>query len=278
METRTSEIARVLAGRVEARLLELPTMPDAAARVLAMCQDGAADAARLSEVIHQDPAIASNVLRVANSPAYVGQQPCASLQQAVSRLGMQLVAEVATAASMRPRLELGGRRSGWADDLWRHSVTTAFFTKEIARSRRRNVETAFLCGLLHDVGKVVLLGSLTPADLGAPEAELVAALDEHHVSAGLLLAEEWRLPAPVVASIQWHHEPASAELHADVAMTVCFADQLSHHVAPGSLAPAPTEDELRGHDVLVGLNLYPDEVERLLALGGRAVEFAGGCS
>ena len=69
METRTSEIARVLAGRVEARLLELPTMPDAAARVLAMCQDGAADAARLSEVIHQDPAIASNVLRVANSAA-----------------------------------------------------------------------------------------------------------------------------------------------------------------------------------------------------------------
>lgn len=278
METHTSEIARVLAGRIEARRLELPTMPASAARVLAMCQDGSVDAAQLSEVIHQDPAIASNVLRVANSASYVGHQPCSSLQQAVSRLGLQLVTEVATAASMGARLTAGGARSELAADLWRHSVTTAFYTKEIARSRRRNVETAFLCGLLHDVGKAVLLASLTADDLRAPSEELCAALDEHHVAAGLELAEEWGLPEPVVASIRWHHAPESAVLHGDVAMTVCLADLLSHLASPGGLTAAPTEADLRCHDVLVGLNLYPDEVDRLLGLRDRAVEFAGGCA
>ena len=63
-----------------------------------------------------------------------------------------------------------------------------------------------------------------------------------------------------------------------VAMTVCLADLLSHLASPGGLTAAPTEADLRSHDVLVGLNLYPDEFDRLLGLRDRAVEFAGGCA
>ena len=266
-------------GEIVAAADAIEPLPASLTRLLRLMNDNAFEMTDLVETLTHDPTLAGDVLGRANSTASGSRRHIGDLREAVTRIGTREVVAIAMRRAVKSQFNVALPAHGLdADDLWRHSVTTAFFTKEIARSRRRNVETAFLCGLLHDVGKVVLLGSLTPADLGAPEAELVAALDEHHVSAGLLLAEEWRLPAPVVESIRWHHEPASAQLHADVAMTVCFADQLSHHVAPGSLAPAPTEDELRSHDVLVGLNLYPDEVERLLGLGGRAVEFAGGCS
>lgn len=87
MQTGTLDLSRVFARLLEERKVELPPMPGTAAQVMQLCQQEDTDAAKLSAVIHGDPTIASNVLRVANSAAYMGQVPCSSLQQAVSRLG-----------------------------------------------------------------------------------------------------------------------------------------------------------------------------------------------
>ncbi|MEN8165476.1 MAG: HDOD domain-containing protein, partial [Acidobacteriota bacterium] len=92
---------------------------------------------------------------VANSAAYVGAVPCSSLQQAVSRLGLQMITEIAMAVSVRGRMFGNPRCAELLAALWKHSVLTAWFTKEIARAHGHNVEVAFLCGLLHDVGKAV---------------------------------------------------------------------------------------------------------------------------
>jgi DNA-binding transcriptional LysR family regulator len=73
--------------------LELPMLPAAMAETLALCQSETADAARLSQVIHRDPTLAANVLKVANSAAFALPVPCASLQQAVARLGLPRIAE-----------------------------------------------------------------------------------------------------------------------------------------------------------------------------------------
>lgn len=280
METRTSELSRVFARLIQARQVELPPMPGTAAEVLDVCQQEDADAVRLSAVIHKDQTVASNVLRVANSAAYSGQVPCSSLQQAVSRLGMQLVTEIVMAVSVRGRMFTNQACAELLDSLWKHSVLTAFYTKEIARMRRRNVEIAFLCGLLHDVGKAVLLGSvdrvLGSEVLSVPRDELNEALHDQHVPAGILLSEEWKLPALVAEAIACHHDHHLAKSHADMAMTVCLADQLSHLIAPSPLATPPTEQELRAHDVLVGLNIYPDQLDMLLAMRDRALEVTEG--
>ena len=66
---------------------------------------------------------------------------------------MQAITEIAVAVSVRSRLFANEACASLLQALWRHSVLTAFFTKAIARVRRRNVEIAFLCGLLHDLGK-----------------------------------------------------------------------------------------------------------------------------
>lgn len=279
MTTAVSEVSRGFAAALASHELEVPAMPATAAEVMLLCQQESTDAAKLSSVIHRDQTIASNVLRVANSVAYVGQVPCASLQQACSRLGLQQITEIATAVAVRGRLFTAGACADLLGVLWKHSVAAGFYAKEVARLRRRNVEVAFLCGLLHDVGKAVLLNHAARGKgnaAAAPVAELVAALEEHHVVAGAMLARAWKLPEQVIEAIEFHHDHASAKRFQDLAATVALSDLLAHHVVPGVLASSPSEDELRRHDVLVALNLYSDQVTQLLGMKDRALAVTEG--
>ncbi len=275
METATSDLSRVFARLIADRKLELPPLPATAAEVMSLCQQEATDAAKLSAVIHRDQTIASNVLRVANSAAYAGPVACSSLQQAVSRLGLQLITEIAMAVSVRGRMFANPACKELLGFLWKHSVITGFYTKEIARLRRRNVEIAFLCGLLHDVGKACLLNSVDKAigkaDMALSMDALLAALEHQHIAAGGLLAKEWKLPDQIAEAILCHHDPATATRFADMAMTVALADQLAHHVVPTRLAVPPTEEQLLQHPVLVGLNIYPDQLDGLLKMKERAL-------
>ncbi|MBX3464735.1 MAG: HDOD domain-containing protein [Planctomycetes bacterium] len=278
MTSATSDLSRQLGAAIAQQQLELPAMPATAAQVMSLCQIETTDAARLSAVAHRDPAIAAQVLRVANSAALGGHVPCTSLQQACSRLGMRSVGEIAMAVALRGRLFHGPRAGALLAPLWRHSVLTAFFAKEIARVRRRSVDIAFLGGLLHDVGKAVLLAHVDRAEAQgrAPvdEGELVAGLHEHHVAAGGAVAAAWQLPEQIAEAMLCHHEPSAATRFQDLAATVAFADALAHHAAPSVLAEAPSAAALRGHALLLSLNLYPDQVEQLLALQERALAVA----
>ncbi len=279
MTSATTDLSRLFRTAISERKLDVPPMPATAAEVMSLCQQETTDAAKLSAVIHRDQTIASNVLRVANSVAYAGQVPCSSLQQACGRLGMQMITEIATAVAVRGRMFANATCAELLGSLWKHSVLCGFFSKEIARLRRRNVEISFLCGLLHDIGKAVLLNNLDrTAGKGAevPRNELLAALQEHHVAAGTLLAREWKLSEQFLEAMQFHHDIAAATRFQDLAMTVAFADMLSHHVAPSVLATAPAEEELRAHPVLVGLNLYADQVGELIGMKGRALAVVEG--
>lgn len=280
MESGTLDLSRQFERLLVGGDVELPPMPGTAAQVMQLCQQEDTDAAKVSEVIHSDPTIASNVLRVANSAAYMGQVPCASLQQAVSRLGMQQITEIALAVSVRSRLFESETCAALLKALWKHSVLTAFFTKEIARMRRRNVEIAFLCGLLHDVGKALLLNNVDQHDaeqvLALPRSQLNQAVEDHHIAAGLFLAKEWRLPDQIEESIECHHEVDKATNYGDMAMMVCLADNIAHIAAPSVLAKPLREDELLELEVLVSLNLYRDQVGELLCMKERALEVVEG--
>lgn len=275
MGTETTDLARVFARQLAERKIELPPLPAIAAEVMSLCQQDATDAAKLSAVIHRDQTIASNVLRVANSAAYAGQMPCSSLQQAVSRLGLQMITEIAMAVSVRGRMFANPTCADLLAALWQHSVLAGFFTKEIARLRRRNVEIAFLCGLLHDVGKAVLLTNvdrvLGKAELGLPRAQLLDAVEQQHVPAGVLLCREWKLPEQVTEAVMCHHETAKATRFGELAMTVELADLLAHFTAPSCFATPPTEEQMRQHPVLAGLNIYPDQLEGFLKQRERAL-------
>jgi putative nucleotidyltransferase with HDIG domain len=277
--TTTSPLSMLFQQQLAERRIELPMLPGAAAEVLALTQQESTDAAKLSAVIHKDQTLASNILRIANSAVFAGNTQCASLQQAVSRLGMQMITDIAMAVSVKSRMFDNPMFQQHLEHLWRHSVATGFFTKEIARMRRRNVEIAFMCGLLHDVGKAVLLANLDKALAGrrsVPLADLTAALHDHHTTAGALLVEEWQLPDQIGESIRFHHDYERAPRFAEMAMMVCLADLMSHLALGRDDGTVLGAVAVREHPVLAALNIYPDQFDQLAQKLDRALEYAEG--
>lgn len=204
----TDSLEQLLIERIRKGAIELPLLPQVASRILAMVYDPDAEAAKLAALIHQDQALAAHVIRIANSPAYMTRNPVVSLQHAVSMLGMNLMSELAFSASIKGS---AFKVPGWDDEvkgLWQYSLASGAYAKEIARMRRFNVESAYLCGLLHGIGRPVVLQTLVALskEQGTTLSKelMQQLLDGYYIQVGLLVADEWGLPPPVVESIGFH--------------------------------------------------------------------------
>ena len=262
----TDSLEQLLIERIRKGAIELPLLPQVASRILAMVYDPDAEAAKLAELIHQDQALAAHVIRIANSPAYMTRNPVVSLQHAVSMLGMNLMSELAFSASIKGS---AFKVPGWDDEvksLWHYSLASGAYAKEIARMRRFNVESAYLCGLLHGIGRPVVLQTLVALskEQGSTlSKELVhQLLDGYYIQVGLLVADDWGLPPPVAESIGFHVDYQYAKTAKQECMTTCLAGRLAKHfLDPDSM----DEATVREHVIFADLNLYPKDVDALLA-------------
>ena len=261
------QVERALVERIDKDRIDLPVLPQVAGKVMALANDPAADAARLSALIHQDQALAAHVLRIANSPAYMPRTPIASLQHAVAMLGVNQLSEIAVTISLKSgTVKIPGHESD-IRQLWRHALASGAYAKEIARMRRYNVESAYLCGLLHAVGKPVVLKTVTTiaAEMHVPlePSAISAFLDGYHSRIGNLIATEWALPPQVADAITYYGIYEQAPSHRQEAMMTCLADRLATYI----LIPDSFDDStLREHSVFADLNLYPNDIDALLSL------------
>jgi HD-like signal output (HDOD) protein len=232
-----------------------------------------ADPRKLAEMLHRDQTLAGHVLRIANSPAYKPRMPIVSLQQAVSRLGMIQLSEIAYTVSVKSRVfKVKGYEHG-VRALWQHAVGAAVYSKEIARMLGYDIDKAFLWGLLHDVGKPVILLTLSELQkqLGGTLKlqAVISAMDGYHTQVGGLLAEHWQLPVMVKESILYHHNPLAAPTCNEAAMVTCLADCFSHHLAhPDEFS----EESIHQHPVVGYLRCSPDHLTALLAKRGEVAQ------
>ncbi len=213
--------------------LELPILPEAAVRIIALCQDPDADAHDIQAALERDPSLSSHVLRIANSAMFAPVEPIISLKQAVSRLGMTTIRNLALAVSMQGRLFCSKQHEELTRTMWAHSALAAVFARDLARRLRRNGEMAFLWGLMHDVGRpLVLQAAIERPELLTVDGDggqlLEAAMDTFHARVGARLVQAWGLPYPIAAVIAAHHEPEAAGEHARDARITRLADLLAH--------------------------------------------------
>jgi putative nucleotidyltransferase with HDIG domain len=275
--------AHEIEAEVERRLatgpLELPMLPTVATQILAGGLNESADIRALSELLQRDQTLAGHALRVANSAAYGGSTRIQTIQQALFRIGLAQMREIVVAVALHCRVFRGDGHPDLVAELWRHSALAGLCAKEIARKLRCNVEGAFVCGLLHDVGKPVVLTLLfeagTRSKTPVSRERCVEILGRHHAAVGRVLAEGWALPEQVVASIAHHHAPEAAARHALAANVTCLADLLAHAVVAGDAAGGIAADALYAHPVCAALNLYPEDVDELLARRAALRDLAG---
>lgn len=233
------ELEQALAGK-----LELPVLPDTAARVLALCHDERSDLRELAQLVQRDQTLAAHVLRVSNSVAYAPKQPIVSLQQALGRLGLSTVSDIAIAVAMKQRVFQVPGHEARMRELWRHSALTAGYALEVARLVGRNPETAFLAGLLHDVGMPIVLATALAACkrqkvLPATRDELEQAMLAFHCRYGAELARRWGLGPWVEAAISDHHDPSRARVLREDVTVVTVADLLAEWAAEADEATEP---------------------------------------
>jgi len=245
--------------------LVLPLLPAYATQVVALCTDPESDARSLSQLLQRDPALAAHVLSVANSAALGAREPIVSLQQAIARLGVRTLANVALSVAVRTKIFRAGRHLERVQQLWRHCAHTAAWSREIARLRRRNVESAFLCGLLHEVGAPVVLQAIDElqagVQLGFTPEQVEVALSRLHCEVGARLVEAWKLPACSSAAARFHHAPEAARSSTDEVYTVHLAFRLARH--------ADGLQELGDVDAaLAALGLYQEDLEALIEGSG----------
>ncbi|MFB3819758.1 MAG: HDOD domain-containing protein [Candidatus Methylomirabilales bacterium] len=242
--------------RLVQRVVDLPTLPAVIPRIMRLVEDPHSSAVDLARVIASDQSLASRILRLANSAFYGFRREIVSIDHAVVLLGFETVKSIVLAATVFETLGEGDVVSSFnREQFWLHVLATATAAKRIARARRLpDPEAAFVGGLLHDIGKVVLdrffyqrYAQAAQEAARHPclirEAE-VAHFSVHHAEVGRWLVERWRFPASLVESVAYHHRPGGAGSHAwSVTAVVHLADILARNAGIGSggdpLLPLP---------------------------------------
>ena len=233
---------RTTIAKLEQRLTELPVLPVVLLELLRL--DPAADDhyEQVSRLIGSDPALATRVLRVANSAAYSRGRTLVHLEDAIARVGSVPCANLVIAESAA---RVFAPRHAWQRGLWVHAIGVAVLAQSLAASgliRGADPSLCYLACLLHDIGRFVLYLE-APEELRAvdetawttPE-ELLAAEQRvcgfNHIELGYRAASKWGLPGPLPLIIHHHHArpPYPAEVGpAAGAVIACVvaADHLS---------------------------------------------------
>lgn len=240
-------------------------LPRVCAQLAELTAGQSTDAAQLARLIQSDPALAGEIMRVANSPALRPRSPVVSLQQAVSWLGVAEVRNIATAVMLRGEVFNAPGHEPESEDLWREAWLAGLWAKEIARERRKHVESAFLAALMHRTGAALALKILS-----CFEVEQRTAMDartfsdlvvEFEAAFGRVLMTSWRLPADVQeGAISWRQYRESA--HSDLAATVHAAHLLATHTLHPQLL---TEELVIDSAVFEHLGVFPDDRRAMLA-------------
>lgn len=198
------KVEQIIDERVARGDLRLPSMPQVSLRALAMLESDEVDFSAVAGVVERDPLVASHLLRVVNSVVYGGKK-LRSLRQAIPRLGREplreLLAQTAARSVFRsrdPRIEASFRT------IWEHCLTVAVATRTLAQELEGAPapETAYLAGLLHDIGKPVVGGFLLElerhlGDGAFDEAVWLAVVHRCHAQVGRMVGARWGLPVEV---------------------------------------------------------------------------------
>jgi HD-like signal output (HDOD) protein len=201
---------------------ELPTLPEVVMRVQALVNSDTGNAQELARIVSEDPSLSAKILKVANSVYFGGSQRVSSITLAVARIGFNEVRNISVAVGLIRQFT---RKSAILDyDLfWRHSLTAAYLTRDMAgltsvRLADYEKELLFLSGLLHDAGLLILdqffhtefkaaLDRSVLRDLPFVKAEEEISPDETHAAVGGALLELWRLEPAVASAVRFHHAP-----------------------------------------------------------------------
>jgi putative nucleotidyltransferase with HDIG domain len=253
---------------------KLFSLPEILAQVIQAVEDKNSSIGLIADVVSKDVALTSKILRISNSSFYGRMNKVSSVTDAVGVLGTRTIKSIALSVSV---YDLCRRLDNRLDikDFWRHSLEVAILSELVARKTdARLAEEAFVCGLLHDIGILILDSTFSKDyekvwhltckgnDLIKTEESIIGT---NHVKVGTFLAEKWNLPERLANAIMDHHrtfdlrEPKSEEVLSQI---VCLASRISNYQMDG-LSYIGRKDFDNKKALLHNLGLVNDDIAEI---------------
>ena len=272
-EVETMPIA-TMRQRVE-RITELPAMPSLAQKIIQLNANPYAHAEDLAKLVEKDPSLTAQIVRYAQSPFYGYQGQVASVRQAISRvLGYDMVMNISLGvAAARPFKVVPDGPLG-LNAFWRNATYSAALTQALCRAmpraQRPRPGTAYLAGLLHNFG-FLLLGHLFPEEfaelhravINEPETPVVeleqCLLGTTHMEMASWLMEAWNMPQEILVVQKEHHNLDYVGPHAEYVNLVALSDRLLKSLDMGDAASSEIPASL-----LAALGLNADQVNKIM--------------
>jgi len=239
--------------RISKSIISLPTLPTVAAQLFELIDDEKDQRESLEQIISVDPVLTARLLKMINSRG----ESVTGIHSAINKLGFEQAKEICMEASMSRAFEL--KSSGMdLQKFWDHCYAVGIVARIVAQEHEPSLVTeAFTAGLLHDIGKIILLQYVgkefeqaialskeRSCELYLAEREL---LGEDHGQTGARLAETWLLPRSISEVMQYHHNLSRAVINRPLVAIINFADIFCRFFEAGdggNYAPPKFTEEL----------------------------------
>ena len=192
----------LLEGSLARDELAIPSLPEVAVRVVGSSTKNSGNAHLLADIIQADAGLMEYVLRIASSAAKHPALPITSLQHAIAWLGLDDVANIAFTLALQGRMLHVEGQHRKARRLWRHSLASALWARQLAHLLVRETGLCYLCGLLHNIGRAVTLGAVHDvaqrAGLELAGSDYDGLIEIFSRDVGRRVVSAWALPPPVL--------------------------------------------------------------------------------
>lgn len=225
-----------------ANLIEgLPDFPENITQINNLINSPTSKMSDIAMKISNDVSLTAELLKMVNSAAYMLPHPCHSIEEAVKYAGLRGIKNLLF--SIGSMENLVSNSSEKSKKLWDHSYQVGFYAYNLARNfckNKSNVEDSYVCGLLHDMGKIVFENAKPDAILKIEKLchsrgiskemfeSLIAGCN--HGEIGSFIAEKWNFPPVLIDVLRYHHSPESApESSQELTKIIYIADMMAHY-------------------------------------------------
>ena len=244
--TRNTMTANRSMDRILSAIGDLPSSPGVVSLVMGMTSNLNTDIRALSKALSADQSMTVKVLRLSNSPFYGRSRGVTTLEEAIMVLGFFTLRSLVV-ATFTHALFKNEDPSGYEEKLWEHSLSTAMAARIISKRTNSDVmEKAFICGLMHDLGKLIFLQKM-PDEYKAlvkkveSEGKTFLELEDelfgfNHAELGQTILENWEFPSDLCKAISEHHSPEAVQdgnEGSKIALIVNLASNLAKEIGVG---------------------------------------------
>lgn len=257
---RVAVVKRKICNQLIQQVGEFPPLPAIVSKILMVTSDPESSMDELKVLVEAEMALASSILKLANSPFFGLCREVSSINHALAVLGLEEVTNLVLAKAMFNTFKGFRNKGDFVNSLWKHSFHTGLAATVIGKRLGYGSSDFFVAGLIHDIGKMVIYLALNSDNLGKLYHG-VSTLDEtsaefnrlgvDHQYLGAELVRGWLFPESLLCGVGFHHHPQDAPSFIEVPLILSLADMLIHYI---ELRDAGDQDVVLETDLLEKLD------------------------